>query len=96
MPQRDYRIHLGHSSEGVALSWAILARSELEAIQRSRRWFEERLPSGSSAPIRIEVYDAESGIERDNPEVPADFQIEIDPGSLTPEHIRIRIEPISE
>jgi hypothetical protein len=95
MPQRDYRIHLGHSSEGVALSWVIRARSELEAIHRSRRWFEERLPSGSG-PIWIDVYDAESGIERDDPEVPADFQIEIAPGSLTPEHIRIRIEPISE
>ncbi len=95
MPQR-YRIHLGHSSaEGVVLSWVIRAKSELEAVQRSRRWFEERLPSGSG-PIQIDVYDAQSGVERDNPEAPAAFQIEVDPGTLTPEHIRIRTEPISE
>ncbi len=95
MAQKDYRIHLGHSSDGVALSWVVRARTELEAIQRSRQWFEERLPSDGS-PIQIDVYDAESGIERDNPEVPAAFQIEVDPGSFTPEHIRVRTDPVSE
>lgn len=95
MHQRDYRIHLGHSSDGAALSWVIRATSQLEVVQKSRQWFEERLPSGSS-PIQIDVYDAESGIERDNPEVPAAFQIEVDPRTLIPEHIRIRTDIISE
>jgi hypothetical protein len=95
MPQRDYRIHLGYSSNGIALSWVIRATSQLEAVQKSRQWFEERLPSGSS-PIQLAVYDAESGIERDNPEVPAAFQIEVDSRSLIPEHIRIRTDTIYE
>ena len=95
MPQSDYRIRLGPLSDGVALSWVIRARTELEAIQRSRRWFEERLPSGSS-PIRIDVSDAQSGIEGDDPEVPAAFRIEVDPGSLIPEHIRIQPDTVSE
>ena len=95
MPQRDYRIHLGDLSAGVALSWVIQARTELEAIQRSRRWFEERLPSGSS-PIRIDVSDDQNGIEGDDPEVPAAFRIEVDPGSLIPEHTRIQPDTVSE
>ena len=95
MPEKDYRIHLGHSADGVALNWVIRARSELEAIQRSRQWFEERLPSGGNL-IRIDVYDAEGGIERNNPEVPAHFQIEVDPSSFTPENVRFRSETISE
>jgi hypothetical protein len=95
MPQSDYRIRLGDLSDGVALSWVIRARTELEAIQRSRRWFEERLPSGSS-PIRIDVDDANSSTERDDPEVPAAFRIEVDSGSLIPEHIRIQPDTVSE
>ena len=95
MPERDYRIHLGHSADGVALNWVIRANSELEAIQRSRQWFEERLPSEGN-PVQIDVYDAESGIERNNPEVPAAFQIEVDPRRFTPDNIRFRTETISE
>jgi hypothetical protein len=43
-------------------------------------------PGFDGGPIQIDVYDAENGIERDNPEVPAAFQIfriEVDPGSFT-------------
>ena len=95
MPERDYRIHLGHSADGVALNWVIRANSELEAIQRSREWFEERLPSEGNT-IEVDVYDAESGIERNNPEAPTHFQIEVDPRRFTPDNIRFRTEPISE
>ena len=93
--RKDYRIYVGYSSDGVALSWVVRARTGLEAIQRSRQWFEERLLS-DGGPIQIDVYDAQNGIERDNPEVPAAFQIEVDPERFTPEHIRIRDDPISE
>jgi len=82
-------------SDGVALSWVIRAKTELEAIRKSRRWFEERLPSEDSS-IRIDLYDAQGGTERDDPEGPADFRIEVDPGSLIPEHTRIRTDTISE
>ena len=93
MAQTNYRIHSGHSSDGVALGWVVRARTELEASQRSRQCCEERLPS-DGGPIQIDVYDAENGIERDNPEVPAAFQIEVDPGSFT--QSTFASDPISE
>ncbi len=96
MPQRDYRIQLGDLADGVALNWTIRATSELEAVQRSRRWFEERRPSGSSSPVQIEVHDSALGIERDSPEVPTAFQIEIDPRRLTPAHVRFQTDSTSE
>ena len=95
MPERDYRIHLGHSADGVAPNWVIWANSRLKASQRSRQWFEERLPSDGNL-VQIDVYDAESGIERNNPEVPAAFQIEVDPRQFTPDNIRFRTETIPE
>jgi hypothetical protein len=42
------------------------------------------------------VDDAKSGTERDDPEVPAAFRIEVDPGSLIPEHTRIQTDTVSE
>ncbi len=90
---KDYHFELGDPESGAVFKWTVRARNPKEAVNVSRRFLEERLNS-QYRELQVEVEGAEEGVVRENPEVPGDFRVEIDPRKIGKQHAVMESDPV--